>query len=106
MPEVNKTAGMLASTTSAKIANMGIVCAFLVLVLHWGAPQDLGTVSWYCSQFCQGVANIAVACRLTITESIVVLASRAIMGFFVACCLTWLMRKHMPRGAAVLFGGR
>ena len=39
--------GRITGTTSAKIANMGFVCALLVVSIHLAdAPQDAGTPSW------------------------------------------------------------
>ena len=49
---------MIGKSTSAKIANMSIVCVFLVVCIHvaQGVEVALGTSSWWIRKF------IAVAC--------------------------------------------
>lgn len=50
----------ISSDVSRKIANMGLVCALLVVVIHLeNVPQDVGSLSWAVHYFLRYILAVA-----------------------------------------------
>lgn len=53
---------------STRLANIGLLCSFLVVGIHVAHPSQSGTLTWYMNQFFRvGICTIAVPCFFVIS---------------------------------------
>lgn len=113
----------ISSSASAKIRNLGIVCAFFVVLIHCRPQFETGSFAWYVAQLTEnGVAEMAVPFFFVVSGAMLgrKLAADAgsyggeirkrlktlVLPYFVWNALFWAAQQLVPSVLAALAGRR